>query len=123
MASTSIGIVFVPDDIIENMLLRLPGKFVTQFRCVSKTWNLLISELMENKKRIMLRVLNRNSSLVLTNVKYQSQTQTCNVKYVWGSCDGLLCVTLKVTGCVVLWNPSTREYLAIWRYRSSDQRS
>ncbi|KAL5702071.1 hypothetical protein ACHQM5_027334 [Ranunculus cassubicifolius] len=74
----------------------------------------------------MLRVLNRNSSLVLTNVKYPSQTQTCNVKYVWGSCDGLLCVTLKVTGCVVLWNPSTREYkklpVALHNYEEGKRR-
>ncbi|KAL5702031.1 hypothetical protein ACHQM5_027300 [Ranunculus cassubicifolius] len=115
--------IFFPQEIIENILSRLPVKSLKSFRCVSRTWNCLIthpsfvkSHLSRSKQNDPIIMLNASSGENLLKYFMKSgdsppQVQICSAQ-LWGSCDGLLCVNpgFMKDDHVVLWNPSTREY-------------
>ena len=56
----------VPDDIVEDILGRLPVKSLTRFRCVSKSFNSIITGTTFINKHLKLN-LNQSESLISTN--------------------------------------------------------
>ncbi|KAF3948343.1 hypothetical protein CMV_025645 [Castanea mollissima] len=56
----------VPDDIVEDILGRLPVKSLTRFRCVSKSCNSIITDTTFINKHLKLNI-NQSESLISTN--------------------------------------------------------
>ena len=120
----------LPDEIIENILLRLPVKSLLRFRCVCKAWRALISDSefaemhyqqpqTQARSRVLIscpgRVIrsmdpdasgNDNSGVV--NIDYPLEPSNL-VFQILDSCDGLLCVIDSFHN-PALWNPSTRQF-------------
>ncbi|XP_058749951.1 F-box/kelch-repeat protein At3g23880-like [Vicia villosa] len=127
---------FIPLDLIAEILSLLNVKAIQRFRCVSKCWNAFIVDSTFTKRH--LKVSSRNPHLVLSIPEYpltcvvsvpvhrlletQSITvigETClslkwGISEVVGSCNGLICVLFKsITNIETkykfcLWNPATR---------------
>ncbi|KAL5716714.1 hypothetical protein ACHQM5_009842 [Ranunculus cassubicifolius] len=114
----------LPDDIIENILSRLPAK---RFICVSKAWDKLITshafaQLHLSRSKGDQLVLGRYGYhySFLHDVPFDLDVngdcplpiRVCD-GIVWGSCDGLLCISCRTSQTpdytLFLWNPSTRE--------------
>ncbi|XP_047339499.1 F-box protein CPR1-like [Impatiens glandulifera] len=118
-----------PDEILANILSRLPVKCLLRSRCVSKSWLALISTSYFVKLHLNRSVQTKsNLDLLLWDgdtyrVDFDSLDDTVfqpidvdnhplrcykNYETLWGSCDGLLCMSNPI-GDVILWNPSTRK--------------
>ncbi|PIN12080.1 hypothetical protein CDL12_15317 [Handroanthus impetiginosus] len=125
----------LPEEIITEILLRLPVKALLKFRCVSKSWLSLISSPQFIKTHLKISTKNNIyshnrlifSSCPRSNVFHTfslnpkideySSVDTLLFDYplsvdrdkpirIVGSCNGLVCVVVGL-GDVVLWNPST----------------
>nr|XP_043616165.1 uncharacterized protein LOC122588088 [Erigeron canadensis] len=68
MADTDI---YVPDEIVNNILFRLPTKSLTRFRCVAKQWNRLISDpdLMKSLSRRKIFIPGQPSCQMIEKIK------------------------------------------------------
>lgn len=128
---------YLPNEVIFEILLRLPIKSIIKFKSVSKSWLSLLSSprfvnthlifSRNNHKNIPQKLLlltpnqnlsNKKSTLfhslsetaVCVDLDYPLKSPSC-VTRVIGSCDGLIC--LSVENSVILWNPSTRKWKKI----------
>ncbi|KAK6254633.1 hypothetical protein SCA6_015938 [Theobroma cacao] len=110
-------------DIIEEILSRLPVKSLLRFKCVSKSWKSLISS--PSFARMQLERAS-GTSVVITSTPSRLnlvdyETSFCEVPLdfppkrqdrrvrIMGSCHGLVAVALEKDK-VFLWNPSTGDY-------------
>ncbi|XP_075487094.1 F-box/kelch-repeat protein At3g23880-like [Primulina tabacum] len=129
------GIPFLPEEIIVEILARLPVKSLLKFRCVSKSWLTLIcthqfikSHL--NSSRVGGNLSNYGIMLTicvpafdlkhcpLSSLMQEPSTDACSIDYpkkykqraVWfvGSCNCLIFVALHEKE-LFFWNPSTRK--------------
>lgn len=125
---------FIPEELIEEILSRLPVRSLLQLRCVCKSWKSLISDSYFIKKHVMRAKQNTSLThhrIILSSTTAEFNLKSCSVsslfnnpstiseelnypvknKYrhdgIIGSCNGLLCFAIK-TECVLLWNPSIR---------------
>ncbi|KAK6122837.1 hypothetical protein DH2020_043418 [Rehmannia glutinosa] len=127
----------LPEDIITEILSRLPVKTLLKFRCVSKSWlNLISSPQFVNAhlKNSTKNNMGFHSRLVfhlryspspkvfhtfslhpkiddyesLSVDKLVLSCRPCYAIEIVGSCNGLVCVVLDYNS-VVLWNPTTRK--------------
>lgn len=125
-------IVHLPQEVVEEILSRLPVKSLLKFRCVSKWWRVLI----DTKRFIKIHLHNsaKNQILLdpagplhrqlkqLTNCSWCSHLNETvvnsfafddlfNIQWnsinLVGSCNGLVCILLD-RKTVILCNPSTR---------------
>nr|XP_009764586.1 PREDICTED: F-box/kelch-repeat protein At3g23880-like [Nicotiana sylvestris] len=121
----------LPQDLIIEILVRLPVKSLLQLKCVSKDWLSLISShefvnthLSFNSKdctrhRLMLQFMTYlkhcSVSLLFSGFSTDSfdldiPTKTPDDRFdVVGSVNGLICLSIGFK-CLVLWNPSTRKF-------------
>ncbi|XP_019175214.1 PREDICTED: F-box/kelch-repeat protein At3g23880-like isoform X2 [Ipomoea nil] len=125
----------LPQEIIAEVLARLPVECLLRFRCVSKSWLALISthhfvnthlHVCKNKhessrNRLFLiasfsglgkicsisSIVPENSSPTLVELSRFSKSP-CRSPRILGSCNGLLCLST-VHFKLILWNPSTRK--------------
>ncbi|KAI3452957.1 hypothetical protein Pfo_009620 [Paulownia fortunei] len=124
----------LPQEIIVEILTRLPVKSLLKFRCVSKSWLSLISSsqfvkthlkistdnAISPNQRIMLTIANPHFNLKHCSVHslmFEPLTVASNIDYpkknphraVWivGSSNGLICIAIDEKD-MFLWNPSTR---------------
>ncbi|KAK9137553.1 hypothetical protein Sjap_008147 [Stephania japonica] len=113
-----------PREIIECILSRLPVKSVVRFRCVSKSWLKLISDLDFIKTHLEQANLSNdiNIMLISDHIIYSVENVDGNLFFdphhpfetpirvvkILGSCNGLLCINSDKE-VIWLWNPSTRE--------------
>ncbi|KAJ1405648.1 F-box-like domain superfamily [Sesbania bispinosa] len=125
---------FLPDELVEEILSRLPVRSLMRFRCVCKSWMSLISDPYLVKKHLHLSTQTTNFThhrIILSATTAEFHLKSCSVssllnnpsticedlKYpvknkfrhdgIVGSCNGLLCFAIK-GDFVLLWNPSTR---------------
>ncbi|XP_022734224.1 F-box/kelch-repeat protein At3g06240-like [Durio zibethinus] len=135
MMKKQMGMVQLPDDLIIEIMARLPPKSALRFRCLSKSWKAFLSSpnfirmhlnhVTENKYKYMQQlVLSSTYSLQLMNyTAYKKTASTLDfpMEYpnwkrfptlfvmVLGSCNGLLCAAVP-TKTLIIWNPSIREF-------------
>ncbi|XP_045826273.1 F-box/kelch-repeat protein At3g23880-like [Trifolium pratense] len=128
----------LPEDVIPEILCRLPVKLILQLRCVCKSWNSLISDSkfikkhlhMSTRRRLhFLRILNcpennyilasypldsffTNLTTEFTEFEYppNSFNRDYSFHHFSGSCNGILCFADHHKGLVILWNPSIRKF-------------
>ncbi|KAL9411353.1 hypothetical protein AB3S75_045029 [Citrus x aurantiifolia] len=124
----------LPQDIVADILSRLPVKSLLRFKCVSKPWFSLISDSQFAKTQLKQAKSDCNGNIrrvLLTTSPLQSidyeafgfgdgsdSNITVQLGYpgekvpeddadIIGSCNGLVCIDFDSTN-MVLWNPSTR---------------
>ncbi|XP_015872919.2 F-box/kelch-repeat protein At3g23880 [Ziziphus jujuba] len=128
----------VPDDIVVDILRRLPVKSLVRFRCVSKSWRSLISDptfVRTHLSRLIQShismgtassiLLSGSTTGILSFLQHHDDGSAAvtaelelglvkNSKYrVKGHCDGLLCLVIdneQENGLLVVYNPSIREH-------------
>ncbi|XP_073287018.1 F-box/kelch-repeat protein At3g23880-like isoform X1 [Primulina huaijiensis] len=129
------GIPCLPEEIVVEILARLPVKSLLKFRCVSKSWlaliysQQLIKTHLNNSRsgrnfsnyRIMSTISHPNFDLrhcSVISLMQEPSTDACSIDYpkkhpkkaVWvvGSCNGLICLAINEKD-LFFWNPSTRK--------------
>ncbi|XP_004305860.1 PREDICTED: F-box/kelch-repeat protein At3g23880-like [Fragaria vesca subsp. vesca] len=125
-------------DVIEEILPRLPVKSLLRFRCVCKSWRALISASLFAKKHLgHATVTSRLQILEFGSGEYEPGSNVANLKVAsrqldvprWcsadvhfvslaqastrtirivGSCNGLICLQVS-RGLFLLWNPCTKK--------------
>lgn len=134
--SESLQLPFLPDEILLEILSRLPVKSLLKFRCVCKSWFSLISDPYFVKKQLNLSTQSTHFThhkIILSATTAEFHLKSCSVTSLFdnpststicedlnypvknkfrhdgivGSCNGLLCFAIK-GDCVLLWNPSIR---------------
>ncbi|CAI8587409.1 unnamed protein product [Vicia faba] len=120
----------LPDDLIIEILLRLPVRSLLLLKCVCKSWKTLISDLQFAKQHLQSltmdpSIANRrfffgrgDGKIVSVPVKPLLENPSAPIEAVefnmehslrvLGSCNGLVCLLEIYEGYVRLWNPSTK---------------
>ncbi|XP_059291388.1 F-box/kelch-repeat protein At3g23880-like [Lycium ferocissimum] len=121
----------LPQELITAILVRLPVKYLLQYKCVSKDWFSLISspyfvkthlsfsvkncthhrlllKFKHNLKHCSVSSLFYESDIKALDLDYPIET-SCNFVRIVGSVNGLICLRVEFNG-LVLWNPSTRKF-------------
>ncbi|KAF5441920.1 hypothetical protein F2P56_037130 [Juglans regia] len=119
----------LPENVIVEILLRLPVKSLVRFRCVSKRWRSLISDSRFAKSQFR-RASERSQRLLITSgseirsldcealFEHSTTPSVLAVPFqkrgryvsIIGSCNGLVCVALYSHRDFYIWNPSTGNY-------------
>ncbi|XP_071702775.1 F-box protein At3g07870-like [Rutidosis leptorrhynchoides] len=126
----------LPEDVIIDIMSRVPTRYILRFKCVCKSWYALfqnpnfISKHFKNQSAIsdpsfLLVTPNisatstssvRTVSLMLSDSSYKSikipiEIDVSKQLDVCGSCNGLICLRILPLGSVILlWNPATRVF-------------
>ncbi|KAF5441922.1 hypothetical protein F2P56_023952 [Juglans regia] len=120
---------YLPEQVVVEILLRLPVKSLIRFRCVSKRWRLLISDpgftksqfglASEHPERFLISSSSGIRSLgcdvpfgdssALRELVVPFQRNCLRVRII-GSCNGLVCVALHPHKGFYIWNPSTGDH-------------
>ncbi|XP_054789785.1 F-box/kelch-repeat protein At3g06240-like [Prosopis cineraria] len=116
------GIPFLPEEIIRDILIRLPTKSLIRFRCVCKRWRNLfktpsfVQEHLNHTSQNPSLLLQRNDlwlldrEMRLKKVDNAPLIDSSNTFRVVGSSNGLLLVGIcNRFPCFLVWNPATRE--------------
>ncbi|XP_021290687.1 F-box/kelch-repeat protein At3g23880-like [Herrania umbratica] len=116
------------DDLIIGIMARHPPKSILRFRCLSKSWNALLSSssfirmhlnhVKESKYNDLQRLI-LSSTYFLQSMSYEAGEKPSyridfplDPKYgieLLGSCNGLLCLGMP-RETLILWNPSIKEF-------------
>ncbi|KAF8414201.1 hypothetical protein HHK36_002201 [Tetracentron sinense] len=121
----------LPQDVIMEILSRVPVKSLLRFRCVSKTWCSFVANPSFAKKHLNQATQNNNPSLIfshcfnLYSIDYE-ESDVAAVKLdlpftdfidrveLSGSCNGLVCISDHSRNeDIYLCNPSNREYMKL----------
>ncbi|OVA20849.1 F-box domain [Macleaya cordata] len=127
----------LPEEIIVNIISRLPVKSILRFRCVCKPWCKVISSPNFIQTQVKHAIENNNISLMLKtrdlySIDYDASSslslsdEVVEIDYpfkspnhfvrIEASCNGLLCINISWDDSfcfICLWNPSTKEYKKI----------
>ncbi|KAK2439015.1 F-box/kelch-repeat protein [Trifolium repens] len=109
---------FLPVELIVEILLRLPVKYLLQFRCVCKLWKTLISKIQFANKRLAFcdHTTNHYSSYPLKSLFENPSPHVIpdsfsgleiDDYYILGSCNGFFCVYDTDQCNIIMYNPST----------------
>ncbi|KAF5441919.1 hypothetical protein F2P56_037129 [Juglans regia] len=119
----------LPENVVVEILLRLPVKSLVRFRCVSKRWCSLISDPRFSKSQF--RRASVRSQRLLISSRSGIRSLDCEAPFedsstpsvlvvpfqkrgryvsIIGSCNGLVCVSLYSHRDYYIWNPSTGNY-------------
>ncbi|XP_028091547.1 F-box/kelch-repeat protein At3g23880-like [Camellia sinensis] len=103
----------LPEEIILNILSRLPLKSLIQFTCVSKQWGSLIQGFAKSVQRKKVFVCIDNSINSIDEEGHVESILEPKEKFpphfnleIFGSCNGLLLIL--ISDDLFLWNPLTR---------------
>ncbi|RZC90788.1 hypothetical protein C5167_028620 [Papaver somniferum] len=116
-------------DIVSNIIIRLPVKSILRFRCVSKAWCKLLKD-PDFVKKHLSHVIEMNKFSVMMHPCYDLHEKAHTLAYdpssstlsspasvsyplartFWGTCNGLICLSTTNEKDVVLWNPITKEF-------------
>ncbi|XP_055817576.1 F-box protein CPR1-like [Solanum dulcamara] len=123
--STTTDDSILPNEIITDILLRLPNKSLLKCTCVSKSWHQLISsphfvnthlKLNRNYHRVLFPGINGAFKFFSINPLFNKQQQQVTVHmypptssaFVVGSANGLICLC-NHAGETYIWNPTIRK--------------
>ncbi|XP_047331277.1 F-box protein CPR1-like [Impatiens glandulifera] len=127
---------FFPDEILENVLCRLPVKSLLRLRCISKSWLSLISSprfvklhlnrSVQTKSNLSLFLITGHEFFRWNLYSLDHDLQPPEVinhpidghpfRYRWytiGSCHGLICLSNSIDDTIYLWNPSTKKSIKL----------
>lgn len=121
-----------PDDLIVEILVRIPVRSLLKFKCVCKSWETLISDPQFAKHQIRTSTVNPNMThkrLVTSVISKRQKITSWPLKSLFekpptsakpfnsrndhsfrilGSINGLICLYAIYLGYVQLWNPLTK---------------
>lgn len=117
---------YVPDDLLEEVFHRLPGKCLVRFKCLSKTWYHRISGLKFKSQTVAL--LSRRIQSINDEGEVDIPWKNINKgsPLIAGSCNGLLLLVFEkryytfLSFSFVMWNPFTQYYDQVLTYDSVD---
>ncbi|KAK0600537.1 hypothetical protein LWI29_015974 [Acer saccharum] len=105
----------IPDDIIFNILRRLPPKSLARFKCVCKSWQSFANQHKYHNQKLILFSSNTIQSVdfeadeikaVCLDIPFKVSS---NPILGIASCNGLLCILTEREG-LVIWNPLIGRY-------------
>ncbi|CAB4291404.1 unnamed protein product [Prunus armeniaca] len=120
----------LPEEILFEILARLPAKSLLRYACVCKSWNTLIRSPDFISAHLQIQVKKNNACAYLL---IPTSTKNCfsiccssgetfskclditvpdahdNFLFVNGSCNGLFCLSDACHNSIYLWNPSIRK--------------
>ncbi|RID59612.1 hypothetical protein BRARA_F02833 [Brassica rapa] len=114
-------IYIVPEDLLEEIFLRLPLKSILRFKAVSKEWRSIMESRSFAERRMKAEKKNPKILAVgdhRTESRFTLDAGEIEVVCLRGdaakrpslTCEGLVCIP--VPGCVNILNPSTGEYIS-----------
>ncbi|KAI9127344.1 hypothetical protein K1719_001903 [Acacia pycnantha] len=134
---------FLPEEIIRNILNRLPVKSLIRFQCVCKPWKNLIKTssfisghlhhsthqnpllLFQQNERHPLHLSLLDCEMQVSEVQNTPLFDSSSWARIIGSCNGLLCIAISEVGIypasILLWNPAVREFRQVPRTRTIDR--
>ncbi|KAL2456234.1 F-box/kelch-repeat protein [Forsythia ovata] len=122
----------IREDVVIEILSRLPVKTFLRFKCVSKTWFTIIISHSFSQKHLNMALADSNKDRLLivhesfnscesffalfvngeitlgTNLSFGKKRSRGDIR-VTGSCHGLFCIHYDRDDEFLLWNPATRE--------------
>ncbi|KAI9114984.1 hypothetical protein K1719_013997 [Acacia pycnantha] len=125
----------LPPELIENILSRLPVRFLLQLRCVCKSWKSLISDPQFAQLHLRMAATDPNfthHNIVFCSLGRKRTVKSCPVAsirdglainavklayplkksnrydFIVGSCNGLLCFSVRPSH-ILVWNPTIRR--------------
>ncbi|KAK0601650.1 hypothetical protein LWI29_026089 [Acer saccharum] len=104
----------IPDDIIFNILRRLPPKSLARFKCVCKSWQSFANQHKYHNQKLILFSSNTIQSVdfeadEIKAVDLDIPFKVSNRMLGIASCNGLLCILTEREGFVI-WNPLIGRY-------------
>ncbi|KAL3726866.1 hypothetical protein ACJRO7_031723 [Eucalyptus globulus] len=122
-------VVYIPEEIVVEILLRLPAKWLVRCKCVCKQWRSLISDRAFAKRHLQKlkegdlipsqRIIMDGSIKPLKTVDYEALDgggmvvphgiEPLRKSRIVGSCNGLVCLIRPSN--FVIYNPTTREFI------------
>ncbi|KAH0980682.1 hypothetical protein GBA52_007859 [Prunus armeniaca] len=135
----------IPHEILFDIIAKLPVKSLLKFRCVCKSWHALISSpsfISAHLERTAMKsgcgylLMHSGNPDSLSGFCPETYAKCLDLDlpthrsgssfYVYGSCNGLLCISDTTKETIYLWNPSIRKFKRLPRglirvkYRYSD---
>ncbi|GKD11657.1 F-box associated domain containing protein [Tanacetum coccineum] len=113
------NIVTIPQDIITDILHRLPAKSLGQFRRVSKNWLSLLSQpkfikthrnIFKRNHLIFISLDYALYSVPVDNHEAVSRPIKLDISAYYGSCNGLVFMST-CCGTLIILNPTTKEFV------------
>ncbi|CAH8334273.1 unnamed protein product [Eruca vesicaria subsp. sativa] len=128
----------IPFDLLVEILIRVPGKYLARFKCVSKQWSSIISSryfcerlftIRQGKQQqphLYMCLVDDNEQSALLSMSSTSQDNICFVVdqdlsiperggYFVNVSHGLICYTVRKKACI--YNPSTGQRLTLPRIK------
>ncbi|KAK2639426.1 hypothetical protein Ddye_027221 [Dipteronia dyeriana] len=104
----------IPDDIIFNILRRLPPKSFARFKCVCKSWQSFANQHKYHNQKLLLFSSKTIQSIdieadEIKAVDLEIPFKVSNPILQIASCNGLLCILTEREGFVI-WNPLIGRY-------------
>ncbi|XP_061993542.1 F-box/kelch-repeat protein At3g23880-like [Rosa rugosa] len=115
---------FIHQEIIRDILSRLPVKSLKRFECVCKPWQALITSINLNRPRLLYaplsvnpnpllsvdyEALNNEDGVAMKEVHCPAVVEPDTTLIFLGSCHGLVGLGMDGRDGLVLWNPSTGD--------------
>ncbi|BFG21456.1 hypothetical protein CerSpe_077300 [Prunus speciosa] len=119
----------IPHEILLDIIAKLPVKSLLKFRCVCKSWHALISSPSFISAHLERTAMKSGCDYLLTHsgnpdclsVFCPETYAKCleldlprhksgSPFYIYGSCNGLLCISDYIKESTYLWNPSIRKF-------------
>ncbi|XP_056862552.1 F-box protein At2g40910-like isoform X2 [Raphanus sativus] len=121
----------IPLDLLVEILIRLPGKYLARFKCVSKQWSSLISSpyfcerlltITQRKQHLYMCLVDKDGQRALLSMSPTSPDNTCFVVdqdlsipgmggYYLNGLHGLMCFSMRKRTCI--YNPTTGQRLTL----------
>ncbi|XP_027171775.1 F-box protein CPR1-like [Coffea eugenioides] len=129
----------LPEDVLMQILVRLPVKCLFRFRCVSKSWCsliksphfaglhvrraksgnqedvILVKRFIKNERKTVLSLHSNDESLSLQVMApdFEVPYSTDYDMHLVSTCHGIICLRNNACNDIYLCNPTTREFLTL----------